>query len=76
MGMTRAEREAEDAKYEEERPMREWQKELKRLDAEMPRWAEDIIDSLSDAARDRIAEETLEKYNLKKEVRRRKPRRT
>lgn len=73
MSMSQAERDAEDAKWEAERPQREWEGKISASDALLPRWGEDIIDALDAPSRARIAAETLAKYNSKKEIRSRKP---
>ena len=66
-------REAEEADVEAKRPMKEWTKRMAETDAGMPRYAEDIIDALSETVRTSIASDTLDKYNNKKQVRGTKP---
>jgi len=43
--------------------------ELAALDSTMPRQLEDVIDSMTDTQRKKIATPTLEKYNAKKQAR-------
>jgi hypothetical protein len=74
--MTEAEiaaRQAEEAAFEAARPMREWQAHIATTDAKLPRYAEDIIDAMSSTDRARIAKETLDAYNEKKQIRNEKP---
>lgn len=66
-------RRAEEAAYEAVKDMMEWKREISETDSVIPRYVEDIIDALPKATRDKINQETLAKYNKKKEVRNRKP---
>lgn len=50
-----------------------WEQEMRLSDAALPRWAEDIIDALDAPTRDRIATETLTKWQDKKTKRAAKP---
>jgi len=53
--------------------MREWKADMIATDVYLPRTLEDIIDVLSQTAKNNLAKETLDKYNKKKEIRSRKP---
>lgn len=69
----RAEREKEQKKWDDGKPMREWVFKILKTDKTMPRALEDIIDALDDEAKSRIAVKTLEAYNEKKTIRSQKP---
>ena len=73
MPMSQAERDKEDAKWEKERPLREWIVDISAKDQVMPRALEDVIDVLSDEQKSSLSKETLDKYDQKKEIRSRKP---
>jgi len=62
-------RQAEEDKWLAEKPMRDWLEEIKRTDSFLPGYAEGIIDAMDDAARARLAQYTLDKYNEKKQLR-------
>ena len=68
-----AARELEEAQWLADTPMREWKDKMGTAETDMPRWAEDIIGVLDPVARDRLAPETLDKYNNKKILREQKP---
>ena len=74
MSMSQAERDAEDAKWEAERPMREWLAEIKEADSGITaRVIEDIFDALPPSAKVNIPQETQDKLANLKEIRARKP---
>ena len=66
-------RETEVAEYEKNKPYIEWEKEIKETDNYLPRYVEDIIDALDTPIKMRISNITMEKYNIKKQIRARKP---
>lgn len=68
-----AARQAEESQWESEKDVREWVDQIKETDKEMSRQIEDIIDALDTETRGRINTKTLSKYNNKKTVRARKP---
>jgi len=53
--------------------LEKWEQDIAATDHGMPRYIEDIIDALSVSVRDKIALETLDKYNAKKTLRAQKP---
>lgn len=73
MPMTKEERAAEDAKWEEKKQMKQWQQEIAATDAHLPRALEDIIDALDAETKSRIASKTMDRFNAKKAIRARKP---
>jgi hypothetical protein len=64
-----AERQAEEAAWEAGRADREWQEKIKKTDAKIPRYVEDIIDALDGPTKGKIAQATLDAYNEKKLIR-------
>lgn len=64
---------AEEAAYLAEKPMNDWRAQMQATDANIPRWAEDIMDALEAPTRARIALSTMDKYNNKKALRLMKP---
>lgn len=54
-------------------PAAEWQDQITATDADLPRYAEDIIDVLTDDQRKALASTTLAAYQLKKKIRSEKP---
>lgn len=67
-----AERQAEEAAWEQGKAAREKLEALKKLDAKMPRYVEDIIDALDESVRAKLAKETMDFYTEKKTLRERK----
>lgn len=67
-------RTAEEEAYLAAKPMKEWEAKIKATDSQLPRALEDIIDALDETTKDKLAKETLDKYNEKKELRNQKPR--
>ena len=67
--MTQEERAAEDAAWASTKKAREKQDRLSALDAQMPRYVEDIIEAMDAGTRARLAGETLSKYQEKKQLR-------
>lgn len=67
--MTQEERAAEDAAWASTKKAREKQDRLSALDAQMPRYVEDIIEAMDAGTRARLAQETLAKYQEKKTMR-------
>ena len=69
----RVERQSEEADDAAKRPMREWKDSVMRTDRTMPRYVEDIIDALPANTKAKIAIETLNAYNEKKQIRSERP---
>lgn len=67
--MTPEERAAEDAVWASTKKAREKRDKLSALDAKMPRYVEDIIDAMDSGMKARLAQETLSKYQEKKQLR-------
>ena len=65
--------EQNEKRLKEEQPLREWMKEISKLDAVMPRALEDVIDALDVDVQKKIAKYTLDIYNEKKALRSAKP---
>lgn len=55
------------------KPLRDWKLQMRDSDADMPRWAEDIIDAMDAPAKARIAAETMAKHAAKKTLRGKRP---
>jgi hypothetical protein len=68
-----AERQAEEAAWLKEQPLKEWQSRIAATDAKLPRAIEDIIDALDAPIKSKIAKDTLDAYNAKKQIRQEKP---
>lgn len=66
-------RQDEEAAWISEKPMRDWMEQITRTDKKIPRFAEDLIDVLTQEQRDSLAAETLSAYQEKKELRTQKP---
>ena len=62
-------RRAEEAAWEEGRAERDWKTRIAATDSGLPRYVEDIIDAMDTGTRARLAEETLAKYQEKKQLR-------
>ena len=74
MSMSQAERDAEDAKWEKERPMREWKREMVEADKNITaRDVENIFNALESSVKDRVDEETKSKFANRGQIRSRKP---
>ena len=74
MSMTLEEREAQNAKSESERPMREWKREILASDKLVTaRTIDEIYEALSDSVKAKIPKETKDKFTLRKQIRARKP---
>lgn len=50
-----------------------WERDMRISDEEIPRWAEDLFDGMSNAARQRVAPETVAKMAAKKQLRASRP---
>ena len=73
MSMSQAERDAEDKKWEKERPTREWKKEIAATDKEITaRVIEEIFDALSESMKEKISKKTKDKFKKRKTIRQRK----
>ncbi len=68
-----AARQAEEAAWLAERPVKNWEAAMSETDAKLPRYVEDIIDAMDKPTRDKIAKKTLDAYNEKKAKRAEKP---
>ena len=68
-----AQRESEEAAFNAAKPFKKWERDMAETDAKLPRFAEDIIDSLDVGTRNKIAKETLDAYIEKKAKRSEKP---
>lgn len=55
------------------KPTKDWERAMAETDAKLPRYVEDILDSLDRSSRDKIAKETLDLYAYKKQLRSEKP---
>ena len=71
MAMTQEERDSEDAKWEEECPMREWEEEIVQKDF-ASRDIENILAVLTSEQLQALDPETKAKFDYKQEVRARK----
>lgn len=56
-----------------EKPMKEWEARMSETDSKLPRYAEDIIDTMTKTQQDKLSAKTLEAYNEKKARRAEKP---
>lgn len=68
-----AERQAEEAAWLKEQPLKQWQARIAVTDAKLPRAIEDIIDAMDAPMRAKLAKETFSAYQEKKTVRLQKP---
>lgn len=66
-------REIEEKEFLEKKPLNDWLQEVSAYDNIMSRALEDVIDVLNNTTRGKINQNTLDKYNFKKEIRSRKP---
>jgi hypothetical protein len=66
-----ADRDAEEAAFESQRPMMDWTRKIKKSDYGMPRYVEDILDGMADKSG--VAQITLDRLQAKKDLRATKP---
>lgn len=71
--MNKAERAAENQRYSQEKPLKDWLYAMEKSDSSLPRYVEDIIDSFTKTAYRRLPDFLKESYISKKSLRKRKP---
>lgn len=68
-------RKKREARWLEEKPMRDWMIEIQAKDKDMPRSTEDMISVLTKEQKDNLPKETLDRFKAKQELRSKKPKR-
>jgi hypothetical protein len=64
-------RDAEELEWADAQPMEDWKESMQRTDHGMPRYAEDILDTMSN--RSSVPQITLDRLQAKKDLRATKP---
>jgi len=64
-------RDTEELEWANEKPMNDWKSSMQETDYGMPRYAEDILDSIADKSG--VAQITLDRLQAKKDLRATKP---
>ena len=64
-------RDAEELAWTNARPMEDWKEVMLASDSDMPRWGEDILDTMSNKSS--VPQITLDKLQAKKDLRATKP---